>query len=694
LLAFTLEQLYLDYGRARGELRLADYETFGGITGAIEAAVERALAAADADRRIPRDRETRLLLLRRGLIPWLAGIDLETGSPRRRIARRDDVPAEARPLIDLLVEQRLLATDRSAATGEVTIEPAHESLLRQWGLLKGWLDEDFPALTTLEGVKRAARDWAANAERADWLSHTGVRLAEAERFAGTELAGDLLPEAGEYLRRCRARDDTELRDKEEMLAGREAARVVQLVEAAADERSRGNYQSALKVAVHAARLDLKLSSGRGGPSVALAGLAAAFTNHRLVLRGHEGSLFSAAFSPDGTRIVTASSDKTARIWDAASGEEIAALRGHGGHVFSAAFSPDGTRIVTASSDKTARIWDAATGTEIAVMRGHDVSAVGSLFRKGQLFYDHWDRGEAKFGNVVTVRSAAFSPDGTRIVTGSEGFGSQIWDAITTKQLAVLLSIQPVRSAAFSPDGTRIVTTVSPPYWQNVISGAVSAFSSEPKLIGGRAEIWDAAWSGDISRENPLYVRRRFLIAVLQGHGGLVNSAAFSPDGTRIVTASFDKTAIIWDVPTKKKVGSWWWGPTEGNPIAMLRGHAGSVNSAAFSPDGARIVTASEDGTARIWDAVTWKEIAMLHEHGGPVNSAAFSPDGTRVVTATKDGTALISGIGLNVSTISMEELLAKSCLWLRGVSTMTRDEMRLAGYPDDMPEIDVCAASE
>ena len=85
------------------------------------------------------------------------------------------------------------------------------------------------------------------------------------------------------------------------------------------------------------------------------------------LRGHEDRVRSAAFSPDGARIVTASQDRTARIWDAATGAEIAALRGHEGPVQSAAFSPDGARIVTASYDRTARIWDAATGAEIARM---------------------------------------------------------------------------------------------------------------------------------------------------------------------------------------------------------------------------------------------------------------------------------------------------------------------------------------
>ena len=121
---------------------------------------------------IPRDRAARLALLRRGLIPWLAGIDPDTGcaAPPRRPP--SEIPAEARPLIDLLVEQRLLATDVAKDTGETTIEPAHEALLRQWGLLQGWLAEDAGLLGVLDGVKRASRDWAANGKAGAWLTHT------------------------------------------------------------------------------------------------------------------------------------------------------------------------------------------------------------------------------------------------------------------------------------------------------------------------------------------------------------------------------------------------------------------------------------------------------------------------------------------------------------------------------------------
>jgi formylglycine-generating enzyme required for sulfatase activity len=202
LLAFTLERLYREHGGG-GDLKLSDYEEMGRIRGSIEAAVERALKAADAHPNIPRDREARLALLRRGLIPWLAGIDPDTGSPRRRIALCSEIPSDSRPLIDLLVEQRLLSTDVKD-TGEITIEPVHEALLRQWGLLQGWLAEDAGLLSVLEGVKRASRDWATNDKGAPWLTHGGERLKTAEQLAERpDLAANLVPTDRDYLAACR-----------------------------------------------------------------------------------------------------------------------------------------------------------------------------------------------------------------------------------------------------------------------------------------------------------------------------------------------------------------------------------------------------------------------------------------------------------------------------------------------------------
>jgi tetratricopeptide (TPR) repeat protein len=202
LLAFTLEKLYADPA-AQGNLTFAKYKEMGGVKGSIEKAVKQALKRADDDSRVPKDPDARLALLRAALIPWLAGIDFETGAPRRRVARLVDIPEECRPLVEHLVEMRLLSTDTSQ--GDVTVEPAHEALLRQWGSLKGWLDKDFPFLAALDGVKRAARDWEANERDPGWLSHAAGRLDDTEKCSERpDLRAYLDTQDLAYLRACRA----------------------------------------------------------------------------------------------------------------------------------------------------------------------------------------------------------------------------------------------------------------------------------------------------------------------------------------------------------------------------------------------------------------------------------------------------------------------------------------------------------
>ncbi len=369
----------------------------------------------------------------------------------------------------------------------------------------------------------------------------------------------------------------------------------------------------------------------------------------LALGGHIGRLTYASFSPDGRRVVTASHDDLARIWDAATGQQLLVLRGHTDAVTSAEFSSDGRRIVTSAIDGSARVWDSSTGLELLALRGqgdHVNTATFSLDGRFILTSSDdksaylWEGATGRLirklsGHSERIASASFSPDGRLIVTASDDKTAMLWESSTGRQLRVLTGhSNRVWFAAFSPDGARVVTASydkTARIW-DVVSGrelirlvghrqpiSTAVFSPDGRYVvtaavDSNAYLWDAA-SGSMVRS-------------LSGHTDRVWSAMFSADSRRVVTASDDGTARIWQV-------------TPNGQLQVLRGHTASVTSAHFSRDGRRVVTTSDDKTARVWDASSGREIQRFTGHGAELSSAAFSPDGTRVATASADWTARI-----------------------------------------------------
>ncbi|KIM20375.1 hypothetical protein M408DRAFT_138671 [Serendipita vermifera MAFF 305830] len=351
-----------------------------------------------------------------------------------------------------------------------------------------------------------------------------------------------------------------------------------------------------------------------------------------VFNGHTSSVESVSFSPDGTRIVSGSDDRTIRVWDAETGETLTRpMKGHVGSVNSISFSPDGTRIASGSSDRTIRVWNVKTGKTLAgPFEGHtdwvgsvSFSPDGTCVISGS--WDKtirvWDAGtdgkriasgswyktirvwDVKTGETVlgplkgpnsSIGSISFSPDGTRIASGSYDNTIKIWNAETGESATVLLEghTDSVRSVSFSPDGARLVSGSS----DNTI------------------RVWDAD-TGETLR------------GPLEDHTGAVISRSFSPDGTRIASGSYDGSVRVWDAEIRD---------TTTRP---MKGNINLAKSAAFSLDGTRIVSGSWDGIIRVWDAKTAELLTKpMWGHGGPVNSTSFSPDGTRIVSCSDDRT--------------------------------------------------------
>jgi WD40 repeat protein len=424
---------------------------------------------------------------------------------------------------------------------------------------------------------------------------------------------------------------------------------------------------------------------------------------RAVLAGHQGIVGGAAFSPDGNRVVTASNDRTARLWDAKTAALLATLPEHKEAFWSVLFSPDGTYIATSSSSMipgsaVSRFWDGKTGAPLATLEGEYVDSRYNVFSpdgsrivtgssdgaariwtiegRSQTAADQ--HGEFRVTNPTvlpesSLAGAAFSPDGNRVVTGSQSQHATIWDARTGALQATLpVPGSMVNSAMFNYDASRVVTASSDPtvrLWDAKtgtklaeLSGDVSsvdsaAFNQQGNRIIGTSNnntvrVWDAqshqqikvlrfegqaltvALNPDggsfITTGNDFFssgddtarlwsTETGDLLATLVGHGGFVTSAAFNRDGSYVVTTSADKTARLWDLKA-------------GSPIATLR-HKGSVEVAVFSPDGAQVITGSfNDGTARLWDSARGQLIREFPKKFGDVRSVAFSPNGDRVVT--------------------------------------------------------------
>lgn len=324
------------------------------------------------------------------------------------------------------------------------------------------------------------------------------------------------------------------------------------------------------------------------------------------LRGHEEAVSGVWFTPDDRRLVSASWDRTLRVWSVAgeSGTGSATtLAGHDDHVITAVFSPDGSLVASAGRDKTVRLWEPELGIQVGTLCGHRAA----------------------------VYALAFSPDGSTLASGAHDRTVLLWDTQTGAALPPIHSISQVWTVAFSPDGGRL------------------AVAGED----GITRIWDT--------------RTRELLLSLEPHAERVIRVAFSPDGRLLASASRDRTVRLWDAETGDRLhslaehesdvfglafshdGRWLytgsrdqtvrvWDTASGDRSGLLDGQGQFVTCLSLSPDGTRLAAGSWFGEIVLWDTASSEAIAFFKGHNHAIRSITFDPTGRWLLSGSYDRT--------------------------------------------------------
>jgi WD40 repeat protein/transcriptional regulator with XRE-family HTH domain len=658
--------------RRRGRtMTLSGYIASGGVRGAIAETAEAVFTDQFT-------REQQAIARRIFLRLTELGDETATGDTRRRasfdeLIRNADERDTTRAVLKALADARLITM------AEDTAEVAHEALIREWPTLRAWLEDNRESLRLHRQITEAAQEWSKLNRDPDLL-YRGARLTqmcewsavhademnelESEYLGASVLVSEQETAEREAQRQRELEAARKLAATEQRRAEAERQRAEEQTRAATQLRKRAVYlASALVIAVlmalaalffggQARRSELVAESQRNvATSRELAAAAVSNLNldpqlslllalravqssdtleaenalHRSILTSrvvftvhHDASVWSVAYSPDGKRLATSSQDKTAKIWDAATGRLLLTLVGHTDSVNSIAFSPDGRHLATSSDDHTAKVWDANTGKELFTLSGHqDIVWSVTYSRDGKLIATAgtgdrtvrlWEATTGQLRRVLqyadTVNSVAFSPDGTRLATGtgqeldanSEG-RVVISDVSTGKELSELSSDIPggVAAAAFSPDGTRM-------------AGAV--------YLAGQVIVWDLSTGRELQR----FTQSLALLSV-----------AFSPDGKWLAAAGTDQIARIYDLAS-------------GRELFSLASHNLGIACVAFGPDGKRLATANSDGTASVWDLTPTRELLHLPLPGQQDTAyllLAYSPDGSRILANSSVHTARI-----------------------------------------------------
>jgi WD40 repeat protein len=347
-----------------------------------------------------------------------------------------------------------------------------------------------------------------------------------------------------------------------------------------------------------------------------------------LVRAWRDEVRSVAFSPDGSKLLSGHGGGTLKLWDTTAGRLLRTFEGHSRAVGTVAVSSDGTRLLS-GENKAVRLWEVATGRVIHSLEGNvpvafsadgrhlvagsraDATDSGGNSANDQLI-KLWDAKTGRFLRALVhsdkrgevVMSVAFSPDGTRLLSGGNTSHLKLWDVETGRLVRTISGKQRIVSIAFSRDGNLLLTG-----------------SNE-----GWLELWDVATD-------------RLVRTIQAGRLRGVYAAAISPDGERLLSGGDDRGPHTGYWRAMHRV--YLWDAATGNLLRAFDGHSDVITSVAFSPKGTEVLSGSADSTFKVWNAASGK---LLRTFEGPFNgvrSVVFSPDGALLLTGNGDATVRV-----------------------------------------------------
>ena len=556
LLEFALTQLW--ELRENGMLLRNVYATIGGVTGGLTKWADEVFFGLQNEEKRRKARRIFTDLVHIG--------DEKQRLPdsRRRMSldllcRDEREIEEVHQIVQRLASARLLVTSYDLQSKQEMVEIIHDALLIEWGLLKHWLQEDRSFLVWHQELERRVRSWV------DTNPEDSAGREEFKLFGGSDLkvavqwlndrSSDLNQVERDFVQASRERQEQE-------------------------EHLRKLYEYEKHNAIVRRRM---VVMGLVGLSLTAAGSGSAYLLWKslqpkytilpiLTYRGHSASVWSVAWSHDGTRIASAGADTTVQVWSADTGRKIYTYLGHQHHggVPSVAWSPDDYRIASASEDMTVQIW-ASDGIYIGQNRS-------LTYRK----------------HTAYVIAVAWSPNKKYIASGSDDNSVQVWspdsgDLITKYSVHT----QPVKAVAWSPNSKYIAsgsgdTTVQ--VWEAVTGQRIYTYR------GHSSHLTSVAWSPDGSRiasaglDHTVQVWTAMNgspIYTYVGHKDIVVAVSWSSDGRYIASASADKTVQVWNAQ-------------DGSLIVTYTKHTAKLQSVAWSSRGTFIASAGDDKTVQVW----------------------------------------------------------------------------------------------